>query len=228
MNEAKPLYLIAGGFGRGIQDVLKQMGQGLAQAGRQAPSVAYLGVASDDDRAFFASIKAMLVKAGAGTVVMPRLATLHPDVDKARETIAAADVVFISGGEVEDGISWLDKAGLRDFLRQQYEAGKPFMGLSAGTIMMGRHWVHWDIPDDNGTASLFDCLGFAPYTFDTHAESEDWVELRTAVRLMGDGSVGYGIRSNTMVVVDRDGRMTADKPPVACVNQAGRITYLPD
>jgi len=74
--------------------------------------------------------------------------------------------------------------------------------------MMGSHWVHWDNAEDDTTASLFDCLGFIPTVFDTHAENENWKELKTALRLLGPGTKGFGIPSNGMLLADSEGGLT--------------------
>ena len=44
--------------------------------------------------------------------------------------------------------------------------------------MLSRQWIAWSDPDDDATAAPFDCLGFAPLLCDTHAEEDDWNELR--------------------------------------------------
>jgi hypothetical protein len=73
--------------------------------------------------------------------------------------------------------------------------------------MLGARWVRWDVPDDDNTAELFDCLGIIPVTFDTHAEDEDWIELKTVLRLSGDGSRGYGLPRGGIISADSAGRL---------------------
>lgn len=206
-DNTRRAFLIAGGPGSGRAALINYMKLGLADCGKVSPRVVYIGAASGDSRPFFTSIAALLRSAGAGEVEMPRTASKRADSEAAKAAIQAADAVFITGGEVEDGMKWVKYHGLDEVMRAKFEAGTPFMGLSAGSIMMGEHWCHWDREGDDSTASLFDCLSFVPHTFDTHAEDEDWCELKAALRLLGDGAEGCGIPSRGMVVAYSDGRL---------------------
>jgi peptidase E len=96
-----------------------------------------------------------------------------------------------------------------DFLFQLYQQGKPFFGVSAGSIMLAKEWVRWRDPDDDSTAELFPCLGFAPVICDTHDEENDWQELKAALKLAEDNVIGYGIVSGAAIKVFPDGKTEA-------------------
>ena len=66
-----------------------------------APAVAYIGAASNDNRVFFLWIKTLLKKAGAGSVHLVPLAAARADLAKARSLLQAAEMIFVSGGDVE-------------------------------------------------------------------------------------------------------------------------------
>ena len=149
-----PAFMIAGGRPFSPAAIARTISN--AFLGLQKPTVAYIGTANGDNLLFFQMNKSILKKAGAGKVNFVRLAKINPDLDAARKTIANADVVYLSGGEVEEGIIWLEKHDLTGFLKELYSQGKRFLGISAGVIMMGTHWVHWDIEGDDNTARLFD------------------------------------------------------------------------
>jgi len=232
MNETKPsgetgakenpAFLIAGGSPRDLTAMARMMSN--AFNGLQKPVVAYIGTANGDNLAFFQLMKMMLKSAGAGKVNFVRLAKKNPDIDAAKKTIAAADVVFLSGGEVEDGMNWLKKHDLISFLKELYSAGKRFLGVSAGVIMMGTHWVHWDIEGDDSTSKLFDCLAFTPVLFDVHGESEDWVELKAALKLLGPGSRAYGLPGGCMLSADSKGNLiNLEKEYLVFKNEEGKI-----
>jgi hypothetical protein len=90
--------------------------------------------------------------------------------------------------------------------------------------MMGAKWAVWEDEKDDSTARLFDCLGFVSYTFDTHAEDEEWRELKTALTLQGEGARGYGIRRGGMVIVDSAGNMKAvGEELLYYVNKNGQV-----
>jgi len=103
----------------------------------------------------------------------------------------------------------LDLARFPPFLAELRAAGKPFFGVSAGSIMLARSWVRWSDPRDDATAELFPCLGLAPVLCDTHGEADGWEELRTLQRLAPSGSVSYGIVSGSALVVWPDGKISA-------------------
>ena len=220
-----PAILLAGGIPSRPSIMVRLMSQ--AFQGMQKPVTAYIGTANNDNAAFFHMMKMALKKAGAGKVVFVRLAKEKPDIDAAKAALSGSGVIFLSGGEVEDGINWLKKHGLMPFLKDLYNSGKRFMGLSAGVIMMGTHWVHWDIPENDSTSKLFDCLGIIPALFDVHGEDEDWVELKAALKLMGDGAQGYGLPRECLISADSRGNLqNLSKEYLVFANEGGRIRIL--
>lgn len=224
MKESKPVFLLAGGNFHNPESIVPSMARVLQECGKQKPYVVYLGVASGDDVDFFRHFQTLLQAAGAGEVNFLRLAGQRVDLSAAKQALEAADAIFLSGGEVEDGMRWLVQHGLAGFLKELYGRGKLFFGVSAGSIMMGTHWVHWENLQDDATAELFDCLGFVPTVFDTHAEDEDWKELKLALKLQGPGSRGYAIPSGGMVCGDSSGKVVAlEKAPICYGNQEGRV-----
>jgi len=224
----RPVHLIAGGDRRprkGADPLLEAV---LAHAGTPRPSIAYVGVASDDDRGFFRWLTGMFQQAGAGEVRLARLASPRSDPAEARTVLEECDIVFVSGGDVEAGMEHLDRHELSAFFRELHRAGKPFFGLSAGSIMLARCWVRWSDPHDDSTAETFPCLDLASVVCDTHAEADDWEELRALLGLT-DGGVGYGIPTGAAVRVDADGSVTAlGKPVPRFVRKAGRVVRSGD
>lgn len=227
---ASPLrsaWLIAGGPGSGPGDMERWCRTALGACAAASPKVAYIGTASGDSKPFFGFIRRAILKAGAGEVRLLPLASKKADAAAARGYLEDCDAVFITGGEVWDGMYWLDFHGLTGFLRELFAAGKLFFGMSAGSIMMGQHWVKWEKEDDDSTASLFDCLGLVPHTFDTHAEDEDWKELKCGLRLMGDGAEGHGIPSGGMLRADSAGGIYAiEKQPLLFRSRGGTIVKV--
>ena len=214
--------LVAGGRPRNPRAMARMMSH--AFRGIEKPLVAYIGTANGDSLAFFQMMKAILKDAGAEKVNFVRLAKKNPDLEAARNVLASADVIFLAGGEVEDGMNWLKKHDLTGFLKELYSAGKRFMGVSAGVIMMGTHWVHWDIEGDDSTAKLFDCLAFTPVLFDVHGEDEDWVELKAALKLLGSGARAYGLPGGSMISADSRGTLVnLEKEYLVFVNEGGRV-----
>lgn len=192
---ATPILLLAGGPGSDPAATGRLLASTLAATGKPAPAVAYIGAASGDHAGFMARMASLLRGAGAGHVKLAPLAGRHASPAAARHVIEQADLIYVSGGDVEEGMAVLSRADMLPVLREQYAAGKPFVGVSAGSIMLGKRWVRWRNPEDDASAETFACLGLAPVLCDTHAEDDDWVELRALLQLEGEGAAGYGIGS---------------------------------
>jgi hypothetical protein len=75
--------------------------------------------------------------------------------------------------------------------------------------MLADRWVRWRDPDDDSSAELFPCLGFAPIICDTHDEEAGWEELQAALGLVKDGTRGYGLATGSGVKVTVDGKVEA-------------------
>jgi len=203
MSRRKPVFLIAGDPGSrrtGPDPLLRTV---FDNCGVASPSIAYVGAASTDDQGFFDWACRMFTKSGSGKV------TLAPTVRRFErrsfeKTCEGAEAVYISGGDVEEGMRVVARRRLAPFLSDLYRGGKLIFGLSAGSIMLARAWVRWEDEDDS-VGRLFPCLGIADILCDTHGEKERWGELRTLLRLSPDSSIGYGIRAGSAIRVDPDG-----------------------
>ena len=210
----KPVWLLAGGPGsrrRGPDPLIQRA---LSLAGKPSPTVAYVGAPSGDNRAFFVMIAALLKKAGAGEVTLVRFCGRRPDLERARAELDRADLVFVTGGDVEEGMRVLEATGAVAGLRELAARGVPFLGVSAGSIMLARSWVRWRDPRDEASAELFPCLGIADVWCDTHGEAEGWEELAALARIAPEGSVGHGIPTGAGLVVHPDGALEAAGSPV--------------
>jgi len=159
-------------------------------------------------------ISAYLRRCGAERVTLAPLADRRRKLEKARAILESADMVFISGGDVEAGMEVLEERQVLPFLRELFERGKPFFGSSAGSVMLGRQWVRWEDSNDDATASPFPCMGLAPIVCDAHGEAEEWEELCTLLRLTPEGTVGYGIPTGAGLCVRPDGTLEALEAPV--------------
>lgn len=196
-------------------------------SGVKAPSIAYVGVASDDDRGFFKWMASSFKLAGSGPVRLAPMAATGADLEKATAILDDADLVFVTGGDVEAGMRILHERRMLPHLTRLFRAGKPFFGLSAGSIMLARAWVRWANPNDDQSAGVFDCMGFAPVLCDMHAESDDWVELRTLLKLVPGSATGYGVPGGAALCVMPDGRVAALGRPIDRYKvRAGRVTPL--
>jgi peptidase E len=229
MDNQQPMYLFAGGRGKTTFSSFKEMGKVFQGLGKK-PEIAVVGVASLKDNRLIFTLMSGLIKSGCKSKVC-RIPIAHPeaDIEKAKEMLRRADAVFMSGGDAEIGMQILKEKNMIGFLQELAQRGKPFLGASAGTIMMCREWVRWRNPDDDGTAELYPCLGLAPIICDTHAEGDDWVELKAALQLEKEGTVGYGIPSGAYLKAYPDGRVEAFiEPVVRFASAGGKAVRQPD
>jgi len=206
MNNPRPVYLLAGGRGSDNKTVFSEV---FKEIGRPDPVIAYVGAANNDDRQFFKFMGDEIRKAGRCLLTHALTASKKADMAKAREILSSADAVFMSGGDVDAGMKIVEAKGLHRLLYELYQDGRVFFGASAGSIMLSREWVRWNDPDDDSTAEIFPCLNIAPVLCDTHAEDDDWVELKAAIKLKEDKSIGYGIPSGACLKVYPGGETVA-------------------
>jgi peptidase E len=218
-----PIYLLAGGPGsrRTARDPLLTMA--IAGCGVASPSIAYIGAASGDDTSFFRMIAGFMRACGAGKVELAPLAGRRVKLDKTRAILERSDMIFISGGDVEEGMEVIGERGMLPFLRGLYDRGTPFFGLSAGSIMLASAWIVWDDPADDSTSSVFPCMGLAPVICDTHAEDEGWEELRALLVISPEGTTGYGIPAGAGLCVYPGGGIEALGKPVIRYEKIDRM-----
>jgi cyanophycinase-like exopeptidase len=156
------------------------------------------------------------------------MVSARADLEEARAILSSSDLVFVSGGDVEAGMRILEERKMVRFLQHLHDKGKPFFGLSAGSIMLARCWVRWSDPENEASAETFPCLEFASVLCDTHAEAEEWEELKVLLKLSRPATVGYGIPSGGALCVAPDGTVTAlGKPAPRFQVQAGVVNPLP-
>jgi cyanophycinase-like exopeptidase len=229
MDNRKPVYLLAGGRGGKDTTIIRIMKEIAAQSGVASPSIAYVGAASGDNKAFYLFISTMLKRAGSGKVNHAVLSNKKPNLDKAKAIIETSDAVFISGGDVEAGMEVLEKVNMTGYFRDLYINGKVFFGASAGSIMLAKEWVRWNDPDDDSTANIFPCMELAPVVCDTHAEDDGWEELKILLGMKENHAEGFGIASGTCLKVYPDGKVEALGGPVArFAGIKGKVEQNPD
>ena len=204
------LFLLAGGRGmrtrKGPDPILQAI---FRRTGVRKPTVAYVGAASGDNAEFRLWLVGLMKESGAGRITLAPLCGTRGDTEKAKAVIDASNLIFISGGDVEEGMRVLREKDMTSVLQRLYREGKLFFGMSAGSILLARQWIRWEDPSDDKSAVLFDCLGLAPVICDTHGEDDGWEELKALLRLSPAGTIGHGIVSGAALIVRPDGKVSA-------------------
>jgi hypothetical protein len=131
--------------------------------------------------------------------------------DEAREVIERADVLFFGGGDPVLAARRLVDAGADAWIRAARERGATCIGLSAGSIALGASWASWSEEEPAADPALVPCLGVVPdLVIDCHAEEDDWEELRTVQRLLGDKANALrfaGVGAGAALIVGSDGEL---------------------
>jgi|WetSurMetagenome_2_1015567.scaffolds.fasta_scaffold01130_10 cyanophycinase-like exopeptidase len=229
MSGPKPVFLLAGGRPPARKEQNSLIQAVFSESGKAAPVVGYVGTANGDDTRFrgfmereFKGLKILRVD---HAIISPPKA----DLNKAKEILRNADVIFMGGGDPEEGVRVLCKKKMDDFMREMYREGKVFYGISAGSIMLAKKWVCWPDPDNDDSAELYDCLDIAPVICDTHDEAAAFEELQAAIKLEKPGVTGYGLASNTGIKVYPDGKVEAIGGPVwQFVKKSGKVVRKED
>jgi len=177
------VYLMAGaGPGTGPKSV-RYHRDAVAATGKKKPRIAYVGAASGDSLAF-QKLLSPLIFGLAADVFAVKLTKKSVPTSGARAALADADLIFISGGDVEEGMRAIHERDLAGYFRELHTQGKVLEGVSAGSIMLGEHWVRFPDENDDGSAELFDCLGVVPHSVDAHGEQDGWEELQVLAKLL--------------------------------------------
>ncbi|HEX7605019.1 MAG TPA: Type 1 glutamine amidotransferase-like domain-containing protein [Polyangiaceae bacterium] len=170
--------------------------------GKAKPVYAYVGAASDDSLMFEKMLKGVMFGLGS-KVLSVRLSKAKTKTSEAKAMLADADVVFISGGDVERGMQLIGERDLGGYFHELAGAGKIFEAVSAGSIMLGEHWVRFPDGEDH-KAEVFDCMGIVPMSFDAHDEASEWEELRVLAKKLPAKAAKavYGLTSGTAAAWD--------------------------
>jgi len=108
--------------------------------------------------------------------------TRHEDLRRALEM---ADVIFVGGGNTFYLLQEAHRSGLSGMLSEFIGSGVPYIGSSAGSVMMGSTIEPIKMMDDPGGApelTSYEGLGFVDFVPLVHFGNEEFVdEYRTAL-----------------------------------------------
>lgn len=206
MSILKPVYLLAGRWGKNPDPVITMA---IQECGKSNPSIAYIGAAAGDSLEFFRHMTAYFQDAGAGDTIIAPTVNSGVDIKRTKHLLESADMVFVSGGDVEAGMNVLRERKLIGFLHNLYQSGKSFFAVSAGSLMLAKEWIRWQDSNDDNTAEIFPCLNIAPLICDAHGEADDWEELIALLQIEKPGAIGYGIVSGSAIRMLPDGQIVA-------------------
>jgi len=190
MSEAlKPIYLLADSqllFWKHDDSVFLQSMR--SEIVKENPKAAYIGASNDDQPDYYELFKAGMEGIGVRDCQMIRAS--FPAAGAA--FMEEADLILLSGGDVETGWNAFQQNGFGEALVRRYYNGALLIGVSAGAVQLG--WGAARVADDS-SVGLLETFKLVPYIIGTHEEKNGWKELIKLVREMKGALRGLGIPS---------------------------------
>lgn len=107
------------------------------------PTALFLPTASGDAESYIEKFEAYYGDDLDCETACLRLADGETTVEEAEAAIAAADLIYVGGGDTGYLVDTVHSLGLTDALREHHEDGGVLMGLSAGALC----WFPWSLSD---------------------------------------------------------------------------------
>lgn len=195
----KPLYLLADSqllFWKSDSDSLAERLH--ADLDTSDPKAAYVGASNGDQQEFYSLFQAAMESMEISNC---RLVPSQPS----REDISFiedADVILLSGGDVELGWHTFEQNGLRELIPRKRFDGAILMGVSAGAIQLGLGCL-----SNSAQPKQIDMFRFAPFYVGAHDEENDWWDLRALVNLSPNDTRAIGIPTGGGAVYQSDGTL---------------------
>jgi cyanophycinase len=198
MNTSRPVYLFSDSqllFWKsdGIC-FLNSITEGLEKDSLKA---AYIGASNGDLPEFYDLFVAAMENIGIRNCRMIRSTFSKEDQD----FLETADIVLLSGGDVERGWNIFEATGLKKAISRKYEEGTILIGISAGAMQLGLCGYR---DEEVQEEQVFDTFQFIPYIIGVHEEKSDW-ETLSKIILTKKGYVnGIGIPTGGGMIYHAD------------------------
>lgn len=197
------LFAIGGGeLGRG--ETLELDAAFVATCEKPSPRALFLPTASGDPPSYAAAFRAVY-QDRLGCDVDVLALTREPRDDEVRDRIAAADLIYVGGGNTRRMLATWYQRGVDRMLVAAAARGTSLGGLSAGAICwFARSHSHADrLPRLPGDGCL-PGLGLLPGVCAPHFSQEPWRIGILRALLVRDGGVGVGLDDHLAVQVQGD------------------------
>jgi len=213
----KPLYLLADSqllFVKIGGDSLAERIRADLDSGK--PSAAYIGASNGDQPEFYNLFVAAMESMEISDF---RLVPSQPS----REDISFlenADLIVLSGGNVEQGWQVFEQNGLKELLPRKRFDGAVLMGVSAGAAQLGLGCL-----SNAAQPKQIEMFRFAPFYVGAHDEENDWFDLRALVNLAQSDARAIGLPFGGGAVYYADGTLEPlRKTLVEIVKEDSKVT----
>ena len=202
----KPLYLLADSqlfFGKSDGDSLpERIRQDLDTSN---PKAAYIGASNGDQPEFYSLFVAAMEFMGISNSRMVPSQPSREDI----LFVEDADLILLSGGDVERGWQVFEQNGLKDLVPRRRYDGAVLVGVSAGAIQFGL-----GVLSNSAQPKQLHMFRFAPFYVGVHDEKTDWWDLRALVNLSQSDTRAIGIAAGGGAIYYPDGTLEPIRKPL--------------
>jgi hypothetical protein len=212
----KPLYLLADSqlffWKSGSDSLAERVREDLDSAN---PKAAYIGASNGDQPEFYDLFVAAMESMAISDC---RLVPSQPSREDT-SFLEEADLIVLSGGDVERGWQAFEQNGFKDLLPRLRYDGAVLIGVSAGAVQLGLgHLTNAAQPKP------LDMFRFAPFYIGAHDEENDWFDLRALVNLSRSDTRAIGLPAGGGAVYYSDGTLEPlRKPLIEIVKESSTI-----
>jgi len=195
----KPLYLLADSqlfFWKSDSNSLAERVR--ADLDSSSPKAAYIGASNGDQPEFYSLFQAAMEAMGISNCRAVPSQPSREDISFIEE----ADLILLSGGDVERGWRTFEQNGLKELVPRKRFDGAILIGVSAGAVQLGLGCL-----SNSAQPKQIDMFRFAPFYVGAHDEENDWWDLRALVNLSQADTRAIGIPTGGGAVYQSDGTL---------------------
>ena len=213
----KPLYLLADSqlfFWKSDNDSLAERVR--ADLDSSNPKAAYIGASNGDQPEFYSLFHAAM------EIMAISDCRMVPSQPSPEDTafLADADLIVLSGGDVERGWHVFEQNGFRELLPRLRYNGAALIGVSAGAVQLGLGCL-----SNAAQPKPLELFRFAPFYIGAHDEENDWFDMRALVNLSQSDARAIGLPAGGGAVYYSDGTLEPlRKPLIEIVKENSSIT----
>src|ERR1041385_7293364 len=213
----KPLYLLADSqlfFWKSDSNSLAERVR--ADLDSNSPKAAYIGASNGDQPEFYSLFHAAM------EIMSISDCRMVPSQPSTEDTafLADADLIVLSGGDVERGWHVFEQNGIRELLPRLRYNGAVLIGVSAGAVQLGLGCL-----SNAAQPKPLDLFHFAPFYIGAHDEENDWFDMRALVNLSQSDARGICLPAGGGGVYYSDGTLEPlRKPLIEIVKENSSIT----
>lgn len=158
---------------------------------------AYVGASNDDNPVYFSIFESAVESIGVTDYRMISASPSEAEVS----FVEQADLILLSGGDVEKGWKAFERSGLKQMIIRRYQQGVILIGISAGAVQLGMFGC---AESDTRCEDLFPTFGLVPFVISAHDEKDNWSGLKKILSRVEGKMNGIGIPAGGGMVYHPD------------------------